>query len=78
MGKVLQVFFRKRDSPEHLDCFYLVDMLNLINDGIPLFILAVRKLRTNFILPDGLHSSLLMSFLELLPFHSKFVNAFSL
>lgn len=37
---------RKCDSPEHLICFGLVDMLNLKNDSVSLFILAFMKLRS--------------------------------
>lgn len=49
-GKILQVCGRKYNSPEHLACFYLVDMLNLINDCISFFILAMRKLERNSVI----------------------------
>lgn len=49
-GKILQLCFRKCDSSEHLVCFYLVDMLNLINGCISFFILAMRKLKRNSVI----------------------------
>lgn len=63
--------FRKGDSTEHLVCFCLVDMLNLINDSVSLFILAPKRLGSNSVLPYGIHSSLLISLLELVFSHLK-------
>lgn len=76
-GKMLPgLSFRKCDSPEHLVCFCLVDMLNLINDSVSLFILAPRKLGSNSILPYGVHSSLLISLLELVFSHLRILFRF--
>lgn len=48
--KTLQVCLSKCSSPEHLVCFCLVDMLNLINGCISLYIPVIRKLKRNSVI----------------------------
>ena len=64
---------RKCDPPEHLVCFGFVDMLNLTNDSASLFVLAPMRLRSYSMLAYGLHSSLLISLLELVFSHLNFL-----
>ena len=64
---------RKCDPPEHLVCFGFVDMLNLTSDSVSLFVLPPMRLRSNSMLAYGLHSSLLISLLELVFSHLNFL-----
>ena len=64
---------RKCDPPEHLVCFGFVDMLNLTDDSASLFVLAPMRLRSYSMLAYGLHSSLLISLLELVFSHLNFL-----
>lgn len=67
---------RKCDSPEHMVWFCLADMLSLRNDDFPLFILDAGKLGSNSAFPYDRHSFLLVSLMEFIHSHPKFLVRF--